>query len=161
MVPQDGRKDEPADLGAVGAVRMSCRDPHSASQADPIPSGEKRDEQGRFIVPPVSPGRPKGSRNKLGEAFCADVLSEWEEHGRQVLIDMREKNPGDFAKMVASMLSKEMNVRINDFDDLTDEQLARQLAAIATQLAGAGIALGAGTGSAEAPQQADGLPTLQ
>ena len=28
-----------------------------------------------------NPGRPKGSRNKLGEAFIADLYAHWQENG--------------------------------------------------------------------------------
>lgn len=129
--------------------------------SDALISEEKRDEAGRFVVPPVSPGRPKGARNKLGEAFLADMLADWEEHGPAVIAEVRADKPDQYLKVVASILPKELNVRVNDFDDLTDEQLARQLAAIASQLAGAGFALGAGTGSSEAPQPAAGVSTLQ
>ena len=106
-------------------------------------------------------GRPKGSRNKLGEAFLADMLADWETNGKAVIEKVRAEKPDQYLKVVASILPKELNVRVNEFDDLTDDQLARQLAAIASQLAGAGVALGAGTGAEEAAQQAGGVSTLQ
>lgn len=52
-------------------------------------------------------GRPKGARSKLGEAFLQAVLSDFAEHGVTAIQDMRAKNPGDYAKMVASILPKE------------------------------------------------------
>lgn len=129
--------------------------------SDAIVSAEKRDETGRFIVPPVSPGRPKGSRNKLGEAFLQDMLADWSEHGVAAIQAVREEKPDQYLKVVASVLPKELNLRVNDFDDLTDDQLARQLAAVATQLARAGIALGEGTGPATETQPTAGVSTLQ
>ena len=106
-------------------------------------------------------GRPKGSRNKLGEAFLADMLSDWELHGKATIETVRANKPDQYLKVVASILPKELNVRVNEFDDLTDEQLARQLAAIATQLAGAGVAFGARTGTEEAPQPTGVVSTIQ
>lgn len=106
-------------------------------------------------------GRPKGSRVRLGEQFLSDVLVDWGEHGAQAIRDMRDKNPGDYCKMVAATLPKELNLKVSELDELTDDQLARQLAAIATQLAAAGIDLGAGVGAQEAPQPSSDLPTLQ
>ena len=129
--------------------------------ADAIPSETKRDEHGRFIVPPVSPGRPKGSRNKLGEAFLADMLADWEVHGRAVIETVRAEKPDQYLKVVAGVLPKEMNLRVNDFDDLTDDQLARQLASIATQLANAGFGIGEGAETAEVTQPTGDVPTLQ
>lgn len=110
---------------------------------------------------PGNPGRPKGSRNKLGEAFLADMLADWAEHGKATIVKVRQEDPTQYVKVVASVLPKELNVRVNDFDDLTDDQLARQLAAIATQLTGAGFTLSEGAGQAAEAQPAAGISTLQ
>jgi ribulose bisphosphate carboxylase small subunit len=107
-------------------------------------SEEKRDEHGRFIVPPVSPGRPKGSRTKLGELFLSELMADFEEHGAQAIKDMREEKPGDYVKVVAATLPKELNVKVSELDDLSDDEIARQLASLASQLARAGIDLGQG-----------------
>jgi hypothetical protein len=128
---------------------------------DALISEEKRDEHGRFVVPPVSPGRPKGARNKLGEAFLQDMLADWEAHGVAAIEAVRDEKPDAYLKVVASILPKELNLRVSEFDDLTDDQLARQLAAIAAQLANAGVEIGAGVGAQEAPESPEGLPTLQ
>jgi len=106
-------------------------------------------------------GRPKGSRNKLGEAFLADMLADWAEHGQAVIAEVRADKPDQYLKVVASVLPKELNIKVNELDELTDEQLARQLAAIASQLAAAGVDFGAGTGAQEAPKPAPGVSTLQ
>ncbi len=97
-------------------------------------------------------GRPKGARNKLGEAFLGDLLADWDEHGVQAIKDMREEKPADYVKVVAATLSKELNVKVSEIDDLTDDQIARQLASIATQLARAGFDLGQGAIETLPPQ---------
>lgn len=104
-----------------------------------IQSGDKRDEAGRFIIPPKSPGRPKGARNKLGEAFLADMLADWEVHGIATIQEVRETKPDQYLKVVASILPKELNIKVNELDELSDEQLQRQLAAVVAQLADAGF----------------------
>lgn len=106
-------------------------------------------------------GRPKGARVRLGEQFLGDLLADWEDHGVQAIKDMRDKNPGDYVKVVAATLPKELNLKVSEIDELTDEQIARQLAAVASQLAAAGIDLGAGIGPQETPQPAGDIPTLQ
>lgn len=106
-------------------------------------------------------GRPKGSRNKLGEAFLADMLADWEVHGIETIVKVREEKPEQYLKVVAGVLPKELNLRVNDFDELTDEQLARQLASIAAQLANAGISLDARVEAPEVPEQAGGIQTIQ
>lgn len=55
-------------------------------------------------------GRPKGSRNKLGEAFIQDFYEVWKDHGKQALLDTREKDPGTFIRVAASILPKEINL---------------------------------------------------
>lgn len=106
-------------------------------------------------------GRPKGARVKLGEAFLADLMEDWGEHGAKAIKDMREEKPGDYVKVVAATLPKELNVKVSEIDDLTDEQLARQLASIGSRLAEAGFNLGQGTGAPAKAKPSGELPTLQ
>lgn len=80
-------------------------------------------------------GRPKGSRNKLAEDFLSDVLAEWENHGAVALSDMREKNPGDFVKMVAGLLPKEMTLNLNSESDLSDDELLAEIRKLHASLA--------------------------
>ena len=113
-----------------------------------------KDEKGRFVTGNIGGGRPKGARAKLGEEFLQDMLADWTEHGKVVIDAVRIDKPDQYLKVVASILPKEMNLRVNDFDDLTDEQLARQLASIATQLANAGFGIGDGIEAPDIAQQA-------
>ena len=53
-------------------------------------------------------GRPKGSRNKLGEAFIADLAADWKANGKAVLIEAREKDPAGYVRTVASLLPKDL-----------------------------------------------------
>ena len=71
-------------------------------------------------------GRPKGSRNKLGEAFLSACRKDFEEHGEEALIRAREENPLGYVKMIASILPKELKVS-NNIDDLTDDELIERL----------------------------------
>jgi hypothetical protein len=71
-----------------------------------------KDGKGRFVSGNIGGGRHKGSRNKLGEQFIADLYEDWQEHGVATL---------------ASILPKDLNVNINHMDDLTDEQLIQRI----------------------------------
>jgi hypothetical protein len=84
---------------------------------------------------PNPAGRPKGSRNKLAESFLADVLTEWETHGAVAVSDMREKNPGDFVKMVASLVPKEMTLNLNNEIEMSDDELRERIRTLADSLA--------------------------
>ena len=52
-------------------------------------------------------GRPKGSRNKLSQAFLDDCVRVWNRDGPRMLCAMAEERPHEFAKMVANLLPKE------------------------------------------------------
>ena len=89
---------------------------------------EKDDKTGRFL-PGNSGfgGRPKGSRNKLGEAFLEDMLADWEANGPAAIREVRETKPDAYLKVVASILPRDLNVNINQTDHMTDEQLVERI----------------------------------
>ena len=76
---------------------------------------------------PGNPGRPKGSRNKLGEAFLEDMLADWEANGPAAIREVRETKPDAYLKVVASILPRDLNVNINQTDHMTDEQLVERI----------------------------------
>ena len=84
---------------------------------------------------PGNPGRPKGARNKLGEAFVSALLDDWNEHGAKAIKDMRDKNPTDYCKVVAAVIPKEVHHTVEDYDDLSDDELAEQFATVAARVA--------------------------
>lgn len=72
-------------------------------------------------------GRPKGARNKLGEAFLEDMLADWEANGPTAIRKVREEKPDAYLKVVASILPRDLNVNINQTDHMTDEQLVERI----------------------------------
>lgn len=108
-----------------------------------IESEVKRDEAGRFIVPPVSPGRPKGARNKLGEAFIAALHDDFIEHGVAAIQKARLESPIQYVKVIAALLPSEHRISFNEqYDGMTDAELAdraRHLASAIAPLLAAGI----------------------
>lgn len=108
----------------------------------------------RKPIPPVehqfkpgNPGRPKGSRNKLGEDFVAALAADFAEHGSKVIVDVRTDKPDVYLKVIAQVIPKEVHHTVEDYDDLSDEQLAERFAALASRLGGRG-ANGPGAGAA-------------
>lgn len=98
---------------------------------DETPKPEKG-EGGRFVPGNNGgPGRPKGARNKLGEAFVEALHRDFEEHGAVAIQKTRDEKPDQYLKVIASLLPKEF--KIETVSDLTDEQLdarIRQLASL-------------------------------
>jgi hypothetical protein len=65
----------------------------------------EQDENGRFVPGNNGgTGRPKGSRNQLGEAFIADLYEDWLIHGAATIEKVRASRPPDYLKVVASIL---------------------------------------------------------
>lgn len=125
--------------------------------------GDNAPEKHRGLKEPWKPGqsgnpngRPKGSRNKLGEAFIEALHGDFLEHGVAAIQKVREDRPHEYLKVVASILPKELKVTTEN--DLSDEQLdqrIRQLAAaISLELNGGE----AGTGPASIGTETSGRP---
>ena len=95
-------------------------------------------------------GRPKGARNKLGEAFLSDMLADWEQHGVKVIQTVRAEKPDVYLKTVASILPQEVNVRVEPFEDMTDDQLRKHAERLLAELGPvAAFASGRDAGGAE------------
>jgi hypothetical protein len=91
-------------------------------------------------------GRPKGSRNKLGEDFIQALQESFNQHGAATIETVRQERPHEYLKVVASILPKELNVRTGALDEMSDDDLASMLATIRSAvLAGAFKALGDGS----------------
>ena len=107
----------------------------------------QHDSNGRFITGNnASPGRPKGARNKLGEAFIEALHDDFQEHGVAAIQVVRAEKPDQYLKVIASLLPKDHNININNADDLSDAELAERIRDLATQLA---PFLTGGTGNAD------------
>lgn len=72
------------------------------------PTGKKQKGAGKRLFKPGQSGnpagRPKGTRNKLSENFVAALYADFEEHGIRAIQDMRTEKPGDYVKVVASLI---------------------------------------------------------
>ena len=118
---------------------------------------------GKHLNPPWAPGqsgnpkgRPKGSRNKLGEDFVLALQEDFTAHGPAVIAIVRAEKPADYLKVVASLLPKQIEVKEGAFDGVSDEQLAAIVAAAQASLFAVGAGEG-GTGTAEGAEPADGI----
>jgi hypothetical protein len=83
----------------------------------------EQDEKGRFISGNSGGGRPKGSRNQLGEAFIADLYEHWQIHGMAAIRTVCDKHPADYLKIIASILPKDVNMNVSPFEHMTDAEL--------------------------------------
>lgn len=112
-----------------------------------------KDDKGRFVSGNIGGGRPKGSRNNLQEHFIEDIYAAWQDKGALAIDAMIADKPGDFVKVVASLMPKEATLNINDHSELTDAELTERVRALAAQLAPFLID---GTGAAEEGNGSEG-----
>lgn len=132
--------------------------------SDPEVAGEKLDT--RFKPghdPRRSAGRPKGSRNALGEDFLKALHEDFAVHGVAAIQAMRAEKPVEYVKVIASILPKELNVKIDPIEDLTDDELINRLHALrAAYNAVAGRSGEAGGGTQQTLEHAEisSLPPL-
>ena len=53
-------------------------------------------------------GRPKGSRNRLGESFLEVLVDDFEAHGAEAIAECRLTNPAVYVRIIPSLLPKEL-----------------------------------------------------
>lgn len=112
----------------------------------------------RVIGRPFAPGnnanpsgRPKGSRNKLGEAFLEALHEDFKEHGKVAIESCRADKPDKYLKVIASLLPKQAEIRIDNYEHLDADQLRTALSSALRDLATFGIDISAGPGELTGP----------
>lgn len=72
-------------------------------------------------------GRPLGSRNKLAEAFVADMYQAWEIDGSKAIQEMIKRKPWEFVKIAAGLMPQKLEIT-SKFQSLPDVELRASLA---------------------------------
>lgn len=125
-------------------------DKHIQAAADRAEAKSEEARGGRFVIGgKPGPGRPKGSRNKLGEDFVAKLQADFAEHGAAAIAAVRAEKPDQYLKVIASILPKE--VKISTEVDLSDEELDQRIRQLAAAL---DLSIGGESGTREAAGRA-------
>jgi hypothetical protein len=106
-----------------------------------------------------NPGRPKGSRNKLGEHFIAALCADFEAHGDDAIGRVREEDPAVYVRIVAQIVPQAVLVENARLDELTDDELAAYLFAVREALGAREAAFGGADAQARG-EPAQPLPPL-
>lgn len=76
-----------------------------------ITTNDRDAKSGRFLPGNTGfNGRPKGSRNRLGEAFLEDLKNSWNECGAVALQRCAEEDPAAYCRIVAGLLPKTIDI---------------------------------------------------
>jgi hypothetical protein len=65
----------------------------------------------------------KGSKHRLAESFIAALYADWNEHGVAAIEKVRLERPADYLKIIASIIPKELHVKEQSLEDMSDEEL--------------------------------------
>ena len=58
-------------------------------------------------------GRPVGSKNKLGENFLHALADNFEKHGKEAIERVCKDSPGEYLRIIAGLMPKELLLEIN------------------------------------------------
>ncbi len=82
-------------------------------------------------------GRPKGSRNKISDAFINALCTDFEEHGATVIVKVRLDDPSQYLRLVSSVVVKIVGIVAppkGPWSEWSDEKLDRAIAALSDHL---------------------------
>ncbi len=106
--------------------------------ANETPPSWRDQKTGRFLPGSTGlPGRPKGSRNLIGEAMLADLYADWLQHGAEAIKRVRENRPLEYLRVVAVIVSKCTDLSLEDemhdaaLEGIIEERRQQALAMIA------------------------------
>lgn len=106
-----------------------------------------------------NPGRPKGSRNRLGENFIKALADNFETHGVATIETVRTERPHEYLKVVASLLPKQVEIKEGAFDGIGDDELSAIIVAARSALGVVGQG-GNGTEAEGEPQSPGDVPAV-
>src|SRR5215813_10396014 len=96
---------------------------------------QRRDEGGRFVMGHNGrPGRPKGSRNKLAEAFIDEAYASWQKHGAVAFDRMATESPAKYCALMANLIPQHFKVEHDHTLTLNEDELRAKLLEIRTKL---------------------------
>lgn len=80
-------------------------------------------------------GKPKAARNRLQGSFLNALADDFDEHGKQAIVDAREKDPMGYIKAVAALMPKQVE-QSQPLEDMTDVELVAAIAFLRSRLTG-------------------------
>jgi hypothetical protein len=67
-------------------------------------------------------GRPLGAKTKITSLFFDDLYTKWKKRGAKAIDRMIDERPGDFVRVVASLMPRELKIT-SPMAELSDEEI--------------------------------------
>lgn len=81
-------------------------------------------------------GKPKGARNKLQSDFLTYLTDDFEQHGKDAIVAMRENDPSGYIRVIASLLPKEKEPETKrPLEEMAEDELLARIEALWRYLA--------------------------
>lgn len=126
----------------------------------PVPP-ERDAKTGQYIKGKIGgPGRGKGTRNRLGEAFLEALEADFNDNGKSAIENCRVVDPAGYVRVIAGLLPKELKIERGAMDELSDDELSRLIDIIRTA-DGASVAPRSGNEAQGGGKPSGELPTIQ
>jgi hypothetical protein len=91
-------------------------------------------------------GKPVNARNRLTAHFLNRLADDFEEHGKQAIVEARTKDPMGYIKAIGALMPKQIE-QTQPLDDLNDTELLAAIAFLRSRLTD-----GAGTRTTATPE---------
>ncbi len=72
------------------------------------------------------------------------MVAAWEKHGRAAIEQTIVERPAEFLRIVARLLPREVDVTIDGYDDVSDDDIKRRFMAALAEARALGLDLGLG-----------------
>ena len=106
-------------------------------------------------------GRPKGARSKLSADFIKALAEDFKDNGASVIEAVRNERPSDYLRVVASLVPKEMHLKIDPLEEMTDDQLIARARELGHFLSIFGVDPNTGDAKeTEGPETTQGVPPI-
>ena len=99
--------------------------------------------------------KPVGLRDALAKKFIDTLTADFDEHCATVIKTLREDKLYDYARIVVSLLPKEITVDDSQLKEMPDDELAAVLSALRSVVA---ARLAAASGEGDAAERHEGAP---
>ena len=87
-------------------------------------------------------GAAKGSRRVLTETFLKALADDFEENGKEAIAIVRETRPQDYLKVIAMLMPKQAELRVDNHEHMDDIQLRAAINSAIRDLAALGVDIG-------------------